>query len=262
MNSASLVLRHVGGPTVVLETAGVRLLTDPTFDPPGSYVTPDYTLTKTTGPAIGSAGIGAVDAVLLSHHQHADNLDRAGRALLEGMPLVLSTAAAADAIGPPVAALASWEDVEIAAPGGRVLRVTAVPAEHGPAELGDLTGPVTGFVLSGEGLATVYVSGDNASLDVVREVAARFPDVDVAVLFGGAARAERIGPVNLTLGAADLVTAAGILGARHVYPVHAEGWEHFSEGVEDIRVAFERAGLGDRLVIPSPGATPSALLAA
>jgi hypothetical protein len=49
---------------------------------------------------------------------------------------------------------------------------------------------VTGFVLSGEGLPTVYVSGDNASLDVVRTIAGRVGPVDVAVLFAGGALAK------------------------------------------------------------------------
>jgi L-ascorbate metabolism protein UlaG (beta-lactamase superfamily) len=30
----------VGGPTVLLELGGFRLLTDPTFDPPGSTIWP------------------------------------------------------------------------------------------------------------------------------------------------------------------------------------------------------------------------------
>jgi L-ascorbate metabolism protein UlaG (beta-lactamase superfamily) len=33
---STLTVRLVGGPTAVLDYAGVRLLTDPTFDPPAS----------------------------------------------------------------------------------------------------------------------------------------------------------------------------------------------------------------------------------
>lgn len=249
--TSSLTLRHVGGPTTLLEVAGARLLTDPTFDPPGDYPTPSYTLTKHSGPAVPAAALGPVDAVLLSHHQHADNLDFAGLELLATVPLVLSTAAAAAELGDTVTPLETWQEVEVGP-----LRVTAVPALHGPADLGDITGPVTGFVIEAAGVPTTYVSGDNASLDVVEEVAERFPEVDVAVLFGGAARAARLGPVNLTLGADDLVTAAEILGARHVYPVHADGWAHFSEGISEIRDAFDRAGAADRLVLPPKGAEP------
>ncbi|HEX7793657.1 MAG TPA: MBL fold metallo-hydrolase, partial [Vicinamibacterales bacterium] len=71
---------YIGGSTALLEVDGLRLLTDPTFDPPGtSYTTPVYTLRKTTGPAVPLAGLGHVDVVLLSHDHHFDNLDHAGR---------------------------------------------------------------------------------------------------------------------------------------------------------------------------------------
>jgi hypothetical protein len=36
---------------------------------------------KITGPAVAAEEIGPIDAVLLSHDQHGDNLDRSGRAL-------------------------------------------------------------------------------------------------------------------------------------------------------------------------------------
>ena len=46
-------LTHVGGPTLLVETGGWRLLTDPTFDPPGRRY--DFGLgtssRKLTGPA-------------------------------------------------------------------------------------------------------------------------------------------------------------------------------------------------------------------
>jgi L-ascorbate metabolism protein UlaG (beta-lactamase superfamily) len=35
MASAQITL--IGGPTALIEVAGYRLLTDPTFDPPGDY---------------------------------------------------------------------------------------------------------------------------------------------------------------------------------------------------------------------------------
>jgi L-ascorbate metabolism protein UlaG (beta-lactamase superfamily) len=98
-----------------------------------------------------------------------------------GAPLVLSTASARERLGGPVRVLGNWESYEL---GGGV-RVTGVPAQHGPDGSEHLVGEVTGFVVEGEGLPRVYVSGDNASLDVVRGVAGRFGPVDVAVLFAG-----------------------------------------------------------------------------
>jgi hypothetical protein len=51
----------------------IRLLTDPTFDPPGEYRLPHVILKKTSYPAIPAEEIGLVDAVLLSHDQHSAN---------------------------------------------------------------------------------------------------------------------------------------------------------------------------------------------
>ena len=247
--TAELTVRLVGGPTAVIELGGVRLLTDPTFDPPGDHPIGDRVLTKTSGPAVPAADLGRVDAVLLSHDQHPDNLDDGGRALLAGVPVVLTTELAAQRLGGTARALPSWEATAVGP-----VTVTAVPAQHGPDGTTHLTGPVTGFVLSGDGLPTVYVSGDNASLDVVRAVAERTGPVDVAVLFAGAARTPLIDGY-LTLTAPDAAEAALVLGVRTVVPVHAEGWTHFTQGVDDLVAAYAERGLADRLKVLAPGET-------
>jgi len=36
MASQRLLLAHIGGPTAMIEVGGIRLLTDPTFDPAGA----------------------------------------------------------------------------------------------------------------------------------------------------------------------------------------------------------------------------------
>jgi L-ascorbate metabolism protein UlaG (beta-lactamase superfamily) len=127
-----LSVRYVGGPTALLEVGGLRLLTDPTFDPPGDHPVGNRVLVKTSGPAVPPEALGAVDAVLLSHDQHPDNLDTLGREYLASVPLVLSTASARDHLGGTVRALPNWDQTELTGPGGRVLRVTGVPAQHGP----------------------------------------------------------------------------------------------------------------------------------
>ena len=72
-------LTLIGGPTVLIECFGLRLLTDPTFDEPGSYESAGIMLEKRSGPALSVDDLGRIDAVLLSHDQHFDNFDRAGR---------------------------------------------------------------------------------------------------------------------------------------------------------------------------------------
>ncbi|MEU9213863.1 MBL fold metallo-hydrolase [Streptomyces sp. NPDC048415] len=259
-------ITYVGGPTALITLGGVRLLTDPTFDAPGEYPIGARKLVKTAGPALGAAEVGAVDAVLLSHDQHPDNLDTSGRTYLQGAPLTLSTASAYGRIGAPVRALPSWESVELPRPDGGVLRVTALPAQHGPDGSEPLVGEVTGFALSGDGLPKVYVSGDNASLDVVRDIAGREGPFDVAVLFAGAARTPLVPDAPLTLTSQDAVRAAEILGALPhsrlrsggdtpiVVPLHFEHWGHFTQDGATLTKAFADAGLTDRLRLLEPGA--------
>ncbi|TYK45969.1 MBL fold metallo-hydrolase [Actinomadura decatromicini] len=247
-----LNVRYLGGPSAVVRIGGVRLVTDPTFDQAGDYPLGPRTLTKTSDAIAGPDDIGPVDAVLLSHDQHPDNLDNGGRAFLADVPLTLTTETAAGRLGGTARALPNWEDAELPRPDGGTLRVTGVPAQHGPDGTEHITGPVTGFVLSGDGLPTVYVSGDNASLDVVRAIAGRFAPVDVAVLFAGAARNPALDG-DLTLGSAAAAEAARILGAGQVVPLHFEGWAHFTEGRGTIAPAFAAAGLDARLHLLEPG---------
>ncbi|MHB1526770.1 MAG: MBL fold metallo-hydrolase [Candidatus Dormibacteria bacterium] len=248
----SLTIHAVGGPTLLIELGGLRLLTDPTFDPPGSYPVGQRTLTKTTSPAIDLGALGRVDAVLLSHDQHPDNLDSAGRELLAKVPTVLSTLGAAVRL-PGVRGLDIWEQVRLPRPDGSILEVTGTPAQHGPDGTGHLTGPVTGFVLSAVDLPTIYISGDNASLDLVDQVAERFPTIDVAVVFAGAARTPLLGDAYLTLTSGQAVEASRRLGARWVVPAHFNSWAHYTEGADQIRAACTTAGLLDRLVLLLPG---------
>ena len=102
--------------------AGARLVTDPTFDPAGStYTTTVYTLRKSLGPAVAADALGHIDAVLLSHDHHFDNLDRAGRALLSDADGVITTPAGAERLGRPVIGLETWTSIEIPTERGRRL---------------------------------------------------------------------------------------------------------------------------------------------
>ena len=94
-------LTHIGGPTVLIEVDGWRLLVDPTFDAPGRRYAFGWGTSsrKVTGPAVAAADLLPIDVVLLSHDHHADNLDDAGRALLPSAGLVVTTAPGAARLG-------------------------------------------------------------------------------------------------------------------------------------------------------------------
>ncbi|NUT97217.1 MAG: MBL fold metallo-hydrolase, partial [Saccharothrix sp.] len=234
-----ITVHTFGGPTALIEVGGLRLLTDPTFDAPGDYtVGGTRVVTKTTPSTTTPAELGRIDAVLLSHDQHPDNLDHAGRALLADVPLTLTTPSGAGRLGGTARGLAPWEHVDLPRPDGGTLTITATPAQHGPEGSEPITGEVVGFVLTAADLPTVYVSGDNASLAVVEAIAARFGPVDTAVLFAGAARTALFDGALLTLDSELAASAARVLGARRVVPVHFEGWKHFTEGQDVLVSAF------------------------
>jgi L-ascorbate metabolism protein UlaG (beta-lactamase superfamily) len=248
-----LRVTYVGGPTALLELGGLRLLTDPTFDPVGSeYPTPVYVLRKTQGPALDPAALGPIDIVLLSHDHHFDNLDHAGRRALATAGLVLTTLAGADRLGGNAIGLTPWQSRDVPTADGRGLRITATPARHGPPDSD--RGPVIGFVLerTDPREAIIYVSSDTVWYDGIAEVGRRYTPA-VALLFTGAARVREVGPAHLTLTAAETVSAARALGEALIVPLHFEGWAHFSESVPEITRAFTAAGLADRLRWPIPG---------
>jgi L-ascorbate metabolism protein UlaG (beta-lactamase superfamily) len=233
---STMTVTYVGGPTAILEYAGLRILLDPTFDPPRTYESDGEALTKTTAPGVALEDLGPLDLILLSHHEHEDNLDFAGTELVRKTP-TLSTAKAGVDLGKPVIGLDCWEEHRV----GDVT-VTAAPALHGPPGVERLVGPVIGFLLEAHGEPTVYISGDNASLELVQQIADRFPSIDVAVLFAGAARVPSI-DAALTLTSEDAARAAEILGSPTVIGLHTEEWQHFSETRAQLEAAFAGTGL-------------------
>jgi L-ascorbate metabolism protein UlaG (beta-lactamase superfamily) len=252
MHDVTIRITYIGGPTALLELGGARLLTDPTFDPGGAaYTTPVYTLHKTLGPAVAADAIGHIDAVLLSHDHHFDNLDRAGRSVMSRAGAVITTPAGAERIGQPAIGLETWTLIDIPTPRGR-LRITSTPGRHGPPN-GDRD-PVTGFILALDQRPDrcVYVSGDTVWYEGVAEVARRFNPA-VAVLFMGAARVREVGPAHVTFTADEGVEVARAMPGAVIVPVHFEGWAHFSEGRDVIAKAFADAGLEERLRWLTPG---------
>jgi L-ascorbate metabolism protein UlaG (beta-lactamase superfamily) len=237
-------LTHIGGPTVLIEAEGWRILTDPTFDPPGKTYKFGWgsKSTKLSGPALAPDDLGPLDAVLLSHDHHADNLDDAGRALLAAAPTVITTTVGAHRLGGAVRGLDPWDITRLAATGKPTIEVTATPCRHGPPLSRPLAGYVIGFALRWDGQrnGVVWVSGDTVLYNGVRRVADRF-DVDVAIVHMGEVKFPITGPVRYSMTARDAVELCGELRPRVTIPVHYEGWSHFHEGRDAVEREIDRA---------------------
>ncbi|WP_328908102.1 MBL fold metallo-hydrolase [Streptomyces sp. NBC_00234] len=237
-------LTSIGTATVILEVGGLTLLTDPAFDhAPTEYPTGPVTLRSLAGPAVEAADLPALDAILLSHDEHPDNLDTAGRALLEGRT-VLTTVSGAGRLGGGAVGLAPWQTYELTNERGTLL-VTATPGRH--------AGDVIGFLIrTPDEDEALYVSGDTVYYDELDEIGRRY-SVGAAVLHFGAAVVPYFGDDFITMDGAQGARLARSLGAKTVVPVHYDAWDHFTQGRDGIKDAFVRAELDSRLRWPERG---------
>jgi L-ascorbate metabolism protein UlaG (beta-lactamase superfamily) len=251
MTTLDTTLTLIGGPTVLIELAGLRLLTDPTFDAPGQYQSGTIILEKTRTPAIGADVLDHIDAVLLSHDQHFDNLDRAGRAFLPRAGTTFTTRVGAERLGGNARGLAEWETVALEGPAGRKLHVTATPARHGPHGIEPISGDVVGFLLGVDQPGdAVYVSGDTVWYEGVAEVARRYLP-KLVILFAGSAKPR--GPFHVTMDNNDVIEAAHAFPRARIVTIHNDGWKHFTENQADVARAFTTLGIADRLETLEPG---------
>jgi L-ascorbate metabolism protein UlaG (beta-lactamase superfamily) len=230
-------LTHIGGPTLLIETGGWRLLTDPTFDDAGKKYNFGWgtSSVKLAGPARSAQDVLPIDAVLLSHEHHDDNLDAAGRALLQHVPTVVTTVPGARTLTeqghPDARALQPGATTTLTSPGRPDITITATPCRHGPPLSRPIVGEVVGFALAWPGQAhgVLWISGDTVLYPALRE-AVRGLRVDLAVIHLGGVQFPVTGPARYTMTAHQAVALAELMQPRTIVPIHYEGWKHFREG--------------------------------
>ncbi|MEV6273172.1 MBL fold metallo-hydrolase [Kribbella sp. NPDC051936] len=245
-------MTHLGGPTVLLELGGWRILTDPTFDPPGRKYKFGWgtSSTKTAGPALQPDEIGPIDVVLLSHDHHADNLDDRGRDLLPAAGTVITTKTGARRLAAPdVRGLGTGETTTLDASGKEHLSIRATPCRHGPALSGPVTGPVIGFALTLGTAATVavWMTGDTVLHRPIRRLARQL-NVDVLIMHLGNVRFPITGPLRYSMNSRDAASLLALLEPRLAVPVHYDGWSHFSEPTDHLRTTLDHDAGSQRVV--------------
>lgn len=240
-----MILTHIGGPTLLIEVEGWRLLTDPTFDPAGGHYAFGWGTSsdKLTGPARPGSDVLPLDAVLLTHDQHADNLDRAGRQVLVEASSTITTVRGARRLRVPGAiGLAAGRSTRLTAPGKPDLEITATAARHGPPLSQPIVGPVVGFAVrkAGDHEVLVWVTGDTVLHRGLRATAAALT-VDVLVVHVGGVRFPITGPLRYTMTGRQAAELVALVDPRVAVPVHYEGWSHFRDGRPELEAAV--AGL-------------------
>ena len=250
-------ITHIGGPTTLIEVGGWRILTDPTFDPPGKryFFGWGTTSRKLAGPSIAAADLGRIDAVLVSHHHHGDNLDPSAQQLLPTWGRTVTTRKAAAKLGSHCTGLSAWETTTLEAPGKDPITVTATPCRHGPVGSEPITGPVIGFSLAwaGQENGELWVTGDTVLYPALKEVASRL-DVGTMLLHLGSVRFRYLsGWLRYTMDAREGRALIELVEPAHVVPVHYEGWSHFQQDRGPAEKVLAESPYADRITWLDPG---------
>nr|WP_218885356.1 MBL fold metallo-hydrolase [Kineococcus aurantiacus] len=256
-------LTFVGTATVLLRWGGLTLLTDPNFLHRGqfAYLGKGLVSRRLTEPAMRVDELPPLSGVVLSH-LHGDHFDRVARRGLDHAVPVLTTPHARRRLVrrhgfEDVTGLRTWESRVLVARGDQV-RVTAAPGRHAPGAAQALLPPVMGSVLEfgpvgGAVQRRVYVSGDTLNVPELREVPARYPDVDLAVLHLG----------GTTLPGGLVVTMDGVQGAdllelvrpATAVPVHHDDYGVFRSPLSAFTDEVDRRGLSGRVRCVARGET-------
>ncbi len=233
-------LTFVGTATTVLRLGGFTLLTDPNFLHRGQRAYLGYGLTskRLTEPALQPDQLPVLDAVLLSH-LHGDHFDRiARRALPKDVPVVTTSQAARklDRWGfRACTALETWQE-HMFEQGDERLRVTAVPAVHGPGLVDRLLPQVMGSVVELEhaGMVTLrlYITGDTLYRKQLAEVQRRFPHIDAMVVHLGG---TRIMGILLTMDGRQGADLVRLIEPRMTVPIHIDDYTVFRSPLSDFR---------------------------
>ncbi|HET9795720.1 MAG TPA: MBL fold metallo-hydrolase [Thermoanaerobaculia bacterium] len=219
--------------TVLLQGAGVNVLTDPVWSErvsPVRFAGPR----RHRPPGVRFEDLPPLDLVLVSH-DHYDHFDfPTVRRIAQAHPSAFFATGRGNgrrlaALGARRAAELDWWESADPAPG---LRVTAVPARHfsGRTLLRDRT-LWAGFVVSNEA-GSAYFAGDSGYGPHFAEIGARFHRIALAVLPIGAYRPRWfMQPMHIS--PAEAVRAAQDLGARAAIGVHFGTFELADDGEEE-----------------------------
>jgi L-ascorbate metabolism protein UlaG (beta-lactamase superfamily) len=174
-------LTLVRSATVILELEGRRILVDPMLDDAGSRPPIERTANPVANPTVplpfpAEEVVRGLDAVIVTH-RHRDHLDTRGEELVPRDVPVFCQPEDEEALR-ALGLDARVVDDELEWDG---LTIVRTPARHGFGRVGELLGPVSGFVLD-----DLYLAGDTVWYEAVEETIERHRPRVAVVNAGGA----------------------------------------------------------------------------
>ncbi|KAB8226984.1 MBL fold metallo-hydrolase [Aspergillus alliaceus] len=240
--SPTLNITHIGTATAILELNGFNMLTDPFFSPAGSTwpITDKVALTVEDDLALRLEQLPVIDAVLLSHEDHPDNLDELGRRLLNDRRVFTTL----------------WGKIDTVIAGQKP-QIIGTSTQHLPG------GEYTGFIVTGEGFGTgrdglpnaIWFLDDTVYIDELKKMAEEYHICAAVLNLGNAyAPANLEGPngplLQITM---DGKSAARLIKTDVLVPMHYESWGHFTQFGEELAEGFESESVMDKVCWPKPG---------
>ncbi|TAQ91389.1 hypothetical protein B7494_g313 [Chlorociboria aeruginascens] len=247
---STLTITHIGTATAILDIGGIAFLTDPFFSPAGTEWDRGVVILKNTEtPALKLEDLPPIDAVLLSHEDHPDNLDELGRQLLHGRH-VLTTIDGAQKLAPRpgVRGLEPWDSVTLSL-GGKQFQIIGTPCQHLPG------GECTGFIISTEEFGVspsgkpnaIYFSGDTVYIDELAQIRDKFHIVAAILNLGAATIGMPDGPMLITMDGKQATRLFREIEADILVPMHYESWGHFTQFGKELAKDFEEEGIKDKV---------------
>lgn len=252
-------ITYIGHATLLLEIAGVRVLTDPNFEPNLGRL-----LARVSAPGLAIDALPSLDALLLTH-AHADHLSFSSLDLLpRDIPLYAPRAVARWLVGKGyrhAIPLDAGECVSV----GAGLRVHAGLAAHKGNRYGfDRWRSATNMYLLETDDESAFFAGDTALTESTHHLVERVlwmneRELDLALLPIGYAPAWKPGFQRGHLTGDDALALFQTLRARAMLPYHWGTFHHVTSSAHDaidrLRASLVQHDARERVHVIEPGAS-------
>ncbi len=233
-----ILVTYINHATVLIQCAGVNLLTDPVWSSrasPFSFMGPK----RYAAPGVRMDELPPIDIVLLSHN-HYDHMDIASLRTIvsEWNPAIVTGLGNAHYLGRKgmkgAHELDWWDSTEVSG-----MKITATPAQHFSARsISDRNATLwCGFVIESTA-GTIYFAGDTGFGSFVHDIAARFQSVELALIpIGAYEPAWMMQPVHTNPD--EALRMHDILHAKHSLGIHHGTFRLTDEPQEEPRERIE-----------------------